>query len=238
MVIKSRMEGKNVKIIYEDTEKLIVEKPAGVLTQSARSFDTDLVSEVLTYRRSRKETAYAAVINRLDRPVGGLVLFAKTKQAAARLSKEMQQNTLNKQYYALICGKPEQSKGTFVDYLQKDAKANLSKVVSKESKEAKRAELEYEVLKTVYVQAHEQMPVTLVKIHLITGRHHQIRVQFASRGLPLLGDTRYGGQTEADCRMALQKSGKPLIQRYEIALCAYALTVDKKTYELALPWQV
>ena len=125
-----------------------------------------------------------------------------------------------------------------VDYLQKDAKANLSKVVSKESKEAKRAELEYEVLKTVYVQAHEQMPVTLVKIHLITGRHHQIRVQFASRGLPLLGDTRYGGQTEADCRMALQKSGKPLIQRYEIALCAYALTVDKKTYELALPWQV
>ena len=228
MVIKSRMEGKNVKIIYEDTEKLIVEKPAGVLTQSARSFDTDLVSEVLTYRRSKKETAYAAVINRLDRPVGGLVLFAKTKQAAARLSKEMQQNTLNKQYYALICGKPEQSK----------AKANLSKVVSKESKEAKRAELEYEVLKTVYVQAHEQMPVTLVKIHLITGRHHQIRVQFASRGLPLLGDTRYGGQTEADCRMALQKSGKPLIQRYEIALCAYALTVDKKTYELALPWQV
>ena len=110
-----------MKIIYEDTEKLIVEKPAGVLTQSARSFDTDLVSEVLTYRRSKKETAYAAVINRLDRPVGGLVLFAKTKQAAARLSKEMQQNTLNKQYYALICGKPEQSKGTFVDYLQKDA---------------------------------------------------------------------------------------------------------------------
>ena len=85
MVIKSRMEGKNVKIIYEDTEKLIVEKPAGVLTQSARSFDTDLVSEVLTYRRSKKETAYAAVINRLDRPVGGLVLFAKTKQAALSL---------------------------------------------------------------------------------------------------------------------------------------------------------
>ena len=70
MVIKSRVEGKNVKIIYEDTEKLIVEKPAGVLTQSARSFDTDLVSEVLTYRRSKKETAYAAVINRLDRQTG------------------------------------------------------------------------------------------------------------------------------------------------------------------------
>lgn len=136
------------------------------------------------------------------------MLFAKTKQAAARLSKEMQQNTLNKQYYALICGKPEQSKGTFVDYLQKDAKANLSKVVSKESKEAKRAELEYEVLKTVYVQAHEQMPVTLVKIHLLTGRHHQIRVQFASRSLPLLGDTKYGGQTEADCPDGFTKKRK------------------------------
>ena len=73
-----------MKIIYEDAEKLIVEKPAGVLTQSARSFDTDLVSEVLTYRRSKKETAYAAVINRLDRPVGGLVLFAKTKQSFMR----------------------------------------------------------------------------------------------------------------------------------------------------------
>ena len=153
-----------MKIIYEDAEKLIVEKPAGMLTQSARSFDTDLVSEVLTYRRSKKETAYAAVINRLDRPVGGLVLFAKTKQAAARLSKQMQQDTLNKQYYALICGKPEQSKGMFVDYLQKDAKANVSKVVSKESKEAKRAELEYEVLKTMYAGEGENEPVTLLKI--------------------------------------------------------------------------
>lgn len=104
------------------------------MTQSARSFDTDLVSEVLTYRRSKKETAYAAVINRLDRPVGGLVLFAKTKQAAARLSKEMQQNTLNKQYYALICGKPEQSKGTFVDYLQKMRKRICPKLFQRKAK--------------------------------------------------------------------------------------------------------
>ena len=193
---------------------------------------------MLTYRRSKKETAYAAVINRLDRPVGGLVLFAKTKQAAARLSKQMQQDTLNKQYYALICGKPEQSKGMLWITCKKMRKANVSKVVSKESKEAKRAELEYEVLKTMYAGEGENEPVTLLKIHLLTGRHHQIRVQFASRSLPLLGDTKYGGQTEADCRMALQKSGKPLIQRYEIALCAYALTVEGKTYELALPWQV
>lgn len=114
--------------------KINCRKPAGVLTQSARSFDTDLVSEVLTYRRSKKETAYAAVINRLDRPVGGLVLFAKTKQAAARLSKEMQQNTLNKQYYALICGKPEQSKGTFVDYLQKMRKRICPKLFQRKAK--------------------------------------------------------------------------------------------------------
>ena len=230
MVIKSRMEGKNVKIIYEDTEKLIVEKPAGVLTQSARSFDTDLVSEVLTYRRSKKETAYAAVINRLDRPVGGLVLFAKTKQAAARLSKEMQQNTLNKQYYALICGKPEQSKGTFVDYLQKDAKANLSKVVSKESKEAKRAELEYEVLKTVYVQAHEQMPVTLVKIHLITGRHHQIRVQFASRKHPLYGDGKYGSRQKGS--IALQSCGLRFVHPDTGKPMAFSLPLPA-----AAPWK-
>ena len=96
------------------------------MTQSARSFDTDLVSEVLTYRRSKKETAYAAVINRLDRPVGGLVLFAKTKQAAARLSKEMQQNTLNKQYYALICGNRSSQGRRLWIICKKMRKANLS----------------------------------------------------------------------------------------------------------------
>ena len=219
------MEGKNVKFIYEDTEKLIVEKPAGVLTQSARSFDTDLVSEVLTYRRSKKETAYAAVINRLDRPVGGLVLFAKTKQAAARLSKEMQQNTLNKQYYALICGKPEQSKGTFVDYLQKDAKANLSKVVSKESKEAKRAELEYEVVETDGRRA-------VLRICLLTGRHHQIRVQLSHAGFPIVGDKKY------NFREHLNTSGEAL------ALCSchigfkHPVTHKTMKFELEQPYHL
>lgn len=223
-----------LNIVYEDTKKLIVYKPAGVLTQSARSFDVDLVSQVLTYRRSRGEEAYAAVINRLDRPVSGLVLFAKDKKEAARLSAQLQKDSLNKQYYALLCGKPDGEKGSLVDYLLKDGKNNISSVVSKETNGAKRAELEYEVLK-VFPAAE---CLTLVRIHLITGRHHQIRVQFSSRNLPLLGDTKYGGEKERVLREHLKRTGNKLLAEKETALCAYSITVDGKAYEVKHTWKL
>ena len=93
-----------LNVIYEDKDKIIVNKPAGQLSQSARGFDMDLVSEVLTYRKNKGEEAYAAIINRLDRPVSGLVLIAKNKKEAARLSALMQRESLCKQYLVLVCG--------------------------------------------------------------------------------------------------------------------------------------
>ena len=111
-----------LNVIYEDKDKIIVNKPAGQLSQSARGFDMDLVSEVLTYRKNKGEEAYAAIINRLDRPVSGLVLIAKNKKEAARLSALMQRESLCKQYLVLVCGRPHSDTGTFTDYLLKNTK--------------------------------------------------------------------------------------------------------------------
>ena len=114
-------------IVFEDKDKIIVNKPAGQLTQSGKNFDLDLVSEVMNYQKSRKESVYAAVINRLDRPVSGLVLIAKNKQSAGRYTKIMQQQGFCKQYYALVCGKLDEKQGIFVDYLIK-GNDNIAKV--------------------------------------------------------------------------------------------------------------
>jgi 23S rRNA pseudouridine1911/1915/1917 synthase len=218
-----------MNILFEDKEKIILKKEPGVLVQSDKSFDRDLVSEVLAYRVSKGEEAYAAVINRLDRPVSGLVLMAKTKNAAKKYSRIMQENSFDKMYYAIVCGRLDKPEGTFTDYLLKDGRTNTSAVVPKDTKQAKYAELEYEVIceKELNNSNGEPVVVSLVRIRLITGRHHQIRVQFASRGLPLLGDTKYGKELESQ-----------LIKRREIALCAYSLTVDGRCWEIGMPWEI
>ncbi len=193
-----------LNIIHETKDIIIVNKPAGQLSR-VRKFDLD-VSEVMTYNASQGKPAYAAIINRLDRPVSGLVLIAKNKSAAAKYSTLMQkEGGFNKQYEALICGKLSEPKGTFVDYLKKDGRTNTSAVVPSDDaandKEAKLSKLEYEV-----ISYDEVKDITHVRIHLITGRHHQIRVQFASRRHPLVGDYKYA---TADCGMdnAVKSSG-------------------------------
>jgi 23S rRNA pseudouridine1911/1915/1917 synthase len=203
-------------IIYEDSDMIICNKHAGWLSQSDRSFDVDMVSALCNYRVAKGEPPYIAILNRLDRPVSGLVLFAKTKKSTAMLTGQMQDNHINKYYYAVICGKPDEKSGTFVDYLVKDAKSNTSRAVGT-SKEGKRAELSYEVIAEKKL---EEQTYCLVKIHLLTGRHHQIRVQFASRKLPLYGDTKYNPQFS-------QKQGY-----VNIALCAYRLEVRGKSFEI------
>lgn len=207
-------------IVFENDRMIIVNKPAGVLTQSSKSLEPDLTGMVMTYERSCGKEPYAAVINRLDRPVSGLVLFAKNKKEAARLSKMMQENTFDKQYMAVVCGKPDDAKGMFVDYLVKDGKSNISRAADKNDKDAKEAKLEYEVVERLSDE------YTLVKIHLITGRHHQIRLQFALRGMPILGDTKYADSDN-------KKNEFPVkLKPREIALCACSLTIDNKKYEI------
>lgn len=216
------MAGKNdLDIIYEDDNMMICNKPSGVLAQGDKSFDVDMVSRCLTYRRQKGEEAYVAVINRLDRPVSGLMVFAKNKKTAAVLSAALQKDTFNKQYYAVVCGKPKEDKGLFVDYLLKDGKTNSSKVVLESTTGSKKAELEYETIQTLEDELGNVL--TLVRIHLITGRHHQIRVQFASRGLPLLGDVKYGGEA---ANIAKESNA------HELALCAYSLSVAGKKFEI------
>ena len=213
-----------LQILFEDDTMLVCNKPTGVLAQSGKSFEVDMVSALMTYRRQKGEDTFIGVINRLDRQVSGLMLFAKTKAAAASLNKLMQQNSFNKNYYAVICGRPDEAKGIFVDYLLKDGKTNTSAVVTKELKDAKRAELEYEVIKSISLEGMGQI-ITLVRIHLITGRHHQIRVQFASRGFYLVGDVKYGLKNHVINEILnTSKDG--------IALCAYSLQIGKRLFEI------
>lgn len=199
-----------MQIIYEDEQLLVVYKEAGLATQTARLGQPDLVSEVKNhiFRNLGDKNPYIGLINRLDQPVEGLVLFGKNAKVTARLNEYLQQNKIQKYYYALVYGMRSQNQEELIHYLEKDKKTNLSKVVREKSKDAKKACLEYQVL-------CERDGCQLVNIHLKTGRHHQIRVQFSVTGTPLVGDSKYGSQ-ESISFGKLHKVVSP-------ALCAYRL---------------
>lgn len=173
-------------ILYEDKSILVVDKPAGIATQSAQIGQADLESELKKYRHSKGEAPEIYVVHRLDQPVRGLLVFAKTKAAAAGLSKDMQKEAFSKDYLAKVL-KPANPfrKAELTDFLVKDAKTNTSKVVTKTTPGAKEARLSYTMVS-------EDEKTMLLSVHLETGRHHQIRVQLAHAGMPILGDLKYG----------------------------------------------
>lgn len=178
------------KIIKEDDHIIVVYKPAGIAVETTSIRQADVVSELRNYLAAKGESnPYLGVIHRLDQPVEGLLVFAKTPFAAAELSKQISQGRVQKEYLAAVFmedGSMKQgSRGRLVDYLVKDSKNNSSKVAKKEEKGAKRASLSYEVLQT-------KDKIGLLQIRLETGRHHQIRVQLSHAGMPLLGDLKYG----------------------------------------------
>jgi 23S rRNA pseudouridine1911/1915/1917 synthase len=195
-------------ILYEDESIIVCEKPAGVPAQSDKTFSEDMVSGLKNYLTEQKKEPYIGLVHRLDRPVEGVMVFAKTPFAAKELSKQAADGRMKKYYLAVVCGKPEKNSGEFVDYLIRDGRTNKSSVVKKEIAGAKRAELKYQLYDTVNLDGET---LSLVKIQLITGRHHQIRVQFANRGLPLFGDTKYN-------TAFAEKEGW-----FQIGLCAYKL---------------
>lgn len=199
-----------MKIVYENKDQIVIYKPAGVATQTARLGEKDLVSEVKNHIAKVSGTAnpFVGVINRLDQPVEGIVLFAKSAKAAAALSKQMQDGSMQKYYLAAVFGQLPKEADTLTDYLEKDARTNTSRVVSGASKDAKKAALEYTVM-----ASSDKMQ--FVRIHLLTGRHHQIRVQFSHRGNPLIGDTKYGSAES----MAYGRK----VNAKTPALCAYRL---------------
>ena len=177
------MNGYNIQILYEDKELLVVQKPSGIAVAHARACQMDLVSYLRNLLASRGEKAEIFTVHRLDTNVAGVLVFAKTKKAAASLSCQVQDGTMDKIYEAHVSGTIPENEDTLINYLVKDARTNLSRVVKDpKAPGAKRAELSY--IKTG--------PDTL-RIHLKTGRHHQIRVQLSHAGMPILGDVKYGG---------------------------------------------
>lgn len=180
-----------VQVLYADKDILVAVKPAGVESQAAKRFAPDMVSEIRKYLVIHKlctpgKEPYVGVIHRLDKPVSGAMVYAKTKEAAAFLSKEVQAHRVKKIYHAVICGKPVDNVGNFVDKLSMNRENNYSRIVDNSDPEGKTAELSYRV-----IGENKEKGLTLVEIHLKTGRHHQIRVQFAGHGLPLWGDAKY-----------------------------------------------
>ena len=194
-----------LKVLYEDQEILVAVKPAGVESQAARRFSPDMVSEVKKHLVINKmctpgKEPYVGVIHRLDKPVSGVMVYAKTKNAAAKLSSQLQNGKMKKIYWAVVCGKPVNDVDNFVDYLKQSVDGNYSQVVDKGIKDAKRAELSYRILD---YRETEQGGLSLLEIRLMTGRHHQIRVQCAAHGIPLWGDGKYNPDQQVQGPLAL-----------------------------------
>jgi 23S rRNA pseudouridine1911/1915/1917 synthase len=179
------------EILYEDDYLIACAKPCGVPAQGDKSNDEDMVSMLKNYLFDKAEDdmePYIAAIHRLDRPVGGVMLFAKDQETAAKLSDQVQDGTMVKYYQAVVTGSLPDFEGEMVDYLLTDPKTNTTRVVKKGTKGAKRAELYYEVLDEFDT---DDGTLTYVLIELVTGRHHQIRVQMAAHGAGIWGDTKY-----------------------------------------------
>ncbi|WP_062349962.1 RluA family pseudouridine synthase [Bacillus kwashiorkori] len=178
----------DIPILYEDNHLLIVEKPVNVPVQEDNSKDRDLLTILkadIKDRYQKPGNVYLGLVHRLDRPVGGVMVFAKTSKAASRLSEKIRTGEFERKYLAIVRGRPPQEQGTLKHYLVKNHNKNKVFVVSKKDKKAKIAILEYET-----IQHYEKLSLVSVRLH--TGRSHQIRVQFASSGCPLYGDQKYG----------------------------------------------
>lgn len=242
------------RILHEDSDIIVCHKPAGIATQTAKVGQADMVSEIMNYLASKEgasgKSLHVSVVHRLDQPVEGILVFAKNKQAAADLSRQAAGKDMKKEYLALVCGKDMPRTGELTDFLLKDGKTNVSRIVPPEIKGAKQARLSYEILwekaadslllvrETEGISAKDRiekdildgrrsddgmigqpangLQYALVKICLHTGRHHQIRVQMANAGIPLLGDRKYGDEA------ALALSEKLGVR--QTALCAYRLS--------------
>lgn len=178
------------KILLEDKDIIVCRKPAGVPVQSDKTLDYDLVNQLKNYLHEKEDqkNPYIGLVHRLDRPVGGVMVFAKTPQAAKELSRQIQERQMEKTYLCVVqkdlSGQVGKEEVYLEDYLRKDGRTNTSTIVPKTDKAGKCAKLYYRVLEVVDGKS-------LVEVKLLTGRHHQIRVQMAAHVGGLVGDTKY-----------------------------------------------
>lgn len=205
-----------LRVLYEDNHVIVVVKEKNVLSQADNTHDIDMLTIIKKYLKEKYNkpgNVYLGLVHRLDRPVSGIMVFAKTSKAASRLSDQVRKKEIKKTYMAVVKGIIKKDEDTFVDYLLKLDNGNTIVTTKEKGKESV---LTYKVLKRNYEKNE-----TLVSIDLKTGRHHQIRVQFASRGYPLCGDQRYG------------KSDKT-----QIALCAYKLEFIHPTTKQLMKFEI
>lgn len=180
-----------IKTYHFDKQIIVCEKPVGILSQA----DSSRARNVPEILKEETKSYYVEAVHRLDKPVGGVMVYARSKKAAAVLSEDVKCRRFHKEYFAVVHGCPEDDSGEYRDFLFKDRKNRKSYVVKTERKGAKEAILTYEVIEKLG-------DLTLVKVELQTGRTHQIRVQFSSRNMPLVGDEKYGGAADK-CPIAL-----------------------------------
>lgn len=207
-----------IEILYEDDALIVCHKHSGIAVQTAAPGQADMVSELKKHlAKQGGSNPYLAVVHRLDQPVEGLLVFAKTEAAAADLSRQVQDHGEGKdaasqgfckEYTARVYGRMPQQQGELIDHLAKDARSNTSRVVSEKDKNGKKSVLHYEV-------TEETENSQTLRILLKTGRHHQIRVQLSHAGCPILGDTKYG--TEEAKRYASEQGIR------QLSLCASRL---------------
>lgn len=176
-------------VLYEDNHLIIVNKQAGEIVQGDKTGDTplsDIVKDWLKEKHNKPGNVYLGVVHRLDRPVSGVVLFAKTSKALPRLNKMFaEHDKVSKTYWAIVQNRPQASKGTLTHWLTRQEKNNTARAYDREVPGAKKAVLDYELIASGD-RYH------LLEIHLHTGRHHQIRCQLAKMGCPIKGDLKYG----------------------------------------------
>jgi 23S rRNA pseudouridine1911/1915/1917 synthase len=210
-----------IKVIYEDNHIIAVYKPSGVLTQGDRTGETSLMDSVREYLKEKYKkpgNVFLGLVHRLDKPVSGIVLFGKTSKGASRLSEQFRNHTIHKTYHGIVIGKPKEQKGSIKEQVNKisffaegftnKTDEELLAEIKKATK-TRTAELDYEVIKS-------NKDYSLLKILPKTGRFHQIRIQMAQMGCPILGDTKYGAKS-------------PLPDNKSIALAATAISFKSAT---------
>lgn len=206
-----------INIIYEDNHLLVVQKPVNIPVQEDSTKDLDFLNKLKNYIKKRDNkpgNVYLGLVHRLDRPVGGIMVFAKTSKCANRLSKQIQNHEFKKIYYAVVMNKIK-NQDTYIDYLLKDKQTNTVKI----DKNGKQAILDYELIEY-------KNNMSLVKISLKTGRSHQIRVQFSHHGNPLYGDHKYNLDVKDKSNIALFAQS---ISFY------HPITKEYLTFKLELP---
>ncbi len=188
-----------IDVLYEDSFIIVCVKPLGVLSQPDLGGGEDMLTILNQYLEQKNEKTAVGLIHRLDRNVGGVMVFSKRTDVTAKLSKAIQERNFQKEYFAVVHNCPEEKSGTYKDLLFKDSSKNKSFVVERQRKGVKEASLDYEVIDTKNTKIGV---ASLIRIRLHTGRTHQIRVQFSSRKMPLVGDGKYGSK-DNECDIAL-----------------------------------